>query len=254
MAHPSRLGKPQSRPRPHLARPRRRHGRGLLRADHWLGPPRRRAPTSGAGHARYPMPIILLARLAVDGRYQGQRLGARLLAEALRRAVAASDAAAARVVVVDASMTARSRSIDVGGSSTHPTTLAASTARSPTSAPASPTRPPDSACAAFRASAPHSAGYRVAPIAVGPSDIERALDPTIGRRDRHGTRRAIRSLVSVRDRTRRLDRPDVPPEVQRGLPRALRWESRVSIPTSHPPTRDATDSSIDPTRSPCRHR
>ena len=54
------------------------------------------------GMPRYPMPIILLARLAVDGRYQGRRLGARLLAEALRRAVAASDAAAVRVVVVDA--------------------------------------------------------------------------------------------------------------------------------------------------------
>lgn len=54
------------------------------------------------GMPRYPIPIILLARLAVDHRYQGQRLGARLLAEALRRAVAASDTAAARVVVVDA--------------------------------------------------------------------------------------------------------------------------------------------------------
>lgn len=54
------------------------------------------------GMPRYPIPIILLARLAVDIRYQGQHLGARLLAEALRRAVAASDTAAARVVVVDA--------------------------------------------------------------------------------------------------------------------------------------------------------
>lgn len=54
------------------------------------------------GMPRYPIPIILLARLAVDVRYQGQRLGLRLLAEALRRAVAASDTAAARVVVVDA--------------------------------------------------------------------------------------------------------------------------------------------------------
>ena len=54
------------------------------------------------GMPRYPVPIILLARLAVDRRYQGQRLGARLLSEALRRAVAASDAAAARIVVVDA--------------------------------------------------------------------------------------------------------------------------------------------------------
>ncbi|HKG02363.1 MAG TPA: GNAT family N-acetyltransferase, partial [Conexibacter sp.] len=40
--------------------------------------------------------------LAVDCRYQGRQLGSRLLAEALRLAVTASDAAAARLVVVDA--------------------------------------------------------------------------------------------------------------------------------------------------------
>jgi predicted N-acetyltransferase YhbS len=50
----------------------------------------------------YPIGAILIARLAVDLRYQGQRLGSQLLGEALRRAVAASDAAAARLVVVDA--------------------------------------------------------------------------------------------------------------------------------------------------------
>jgi len=51
---------------------------------------------------RHPIPTILIARLAVDQRHQGQRLGSRLLAEALRLAVAASDTAAARLVVVDA--------------------------------------------------------------------------------------------------------------------------------------------------------
>lgn len=51
---------------------------------------------------RHRIPTILVARLAVDRRFQGRKLGTRLLAEALRRAVAASDAAAARVVVVDA--------------------------------------------------------------------------------------------------------------------------------------------------------
>lgn len=54
------------------------------------------------GMPRYPIGTILIARLAVDHRYQGNRLGSRLLAEALRRAVAASEAAAARLVVVDA--------------------------------------------------------------------------------------------------------------------------------------------------------
>lgn len=56
----------------------------------------------GRGMPRYPLPTILIARLAVDRRLQGEKLGTRLLAEALRRAVVASDAAAARVVVVDA--------------------------------------------------------------------------------------------------------------------------------------------------------
>lgn len=54
------------------------------------------------GMPRHRIPTILVARLAVDRRFQGRQLGTRLLAEALRRAVAASDAAAARVVVVDA--------------------------------------------------------------------------------------------------------------------------------------------------------
>ena len=46
--------------------------------------------------------MVLLARLAVDRREQGSGLGGTLLAEALRKAVAAGDAAAARLVVVDA--------------------------------------------------------------------------------------------------------------------------------------------------------
>ncbi len=54
------------------------------------------------GMPRHPLPTILIARLAVDRRHQGQRLGSRLLAEALRRAVAASDTVAARLIVVDA--------------------------------------------------------------------------------------------------------------------------------------------------------
>lgn len=54
------------------------------------------------GMPRYPIGTILIARLAVDIAYQGRYLGSRLSAEALRRAVAASDAAAARVVVLDA--------------------------------------------------------------------------------------------------------------------------------------------------------
>jgi GNAT superfamily N-acetyltransferase len=54
------------------------------------------------GLPAYPVGMVLLARLAVDRREQGKGVGALLLAEALRKAVAAGEAAAARLVVVDA--------------------------------------------------------------------------------------------------------------------------------------------------------
>ena len=59
-------------------------------------------PALVRGLPGYPVGMVLLARLAVDARYQGQGLGALLLAEALRKAAAAGEAAAARLVVVDA--------------------------------------------------------------------------------------------------------------------------------------------------------
>jgi GNAT superfamily N-acetyltransferase len=55
--------------------------------------------TRGAPDA---IPAILLARLALDRRLHGQGLGGELLWDALTRAVAASELAAARLVVVDA--------------------------------------------------------------------------------------------------------------------------------------------------------
>ncbi len=54
------------------------------------------------GMPHHPLPTILIARLAVDRCHQGNRIGSRLLAEALRRAVQASDVVATRLVVVDA--------------------------------------------------------------------------------------------------------------------------------------------------------
>ena len=50
----------------------------------------------------YPVGMVLLARLAVHRFHQGQGHGALLLAEALRKAVAAGEAAAARLAVVGA--------------------------------------------------------------------------------------------------------------------------------------------------------
>jgi GNAT superfamily N-acetyltransferase len=52
--------------------------------------------------ARHPIPVLRLARLAVDRRYQGTGLGAGLLREALHGAARAADIVGARAVVVDA--------------------------------------------------------------------------------------------------------------------------------------------------------
>jgi GNAT superfamily N-acetyltransferase len=50
----------------------------------------------------FPIPVCLLARLAVDRRHQGSGLGAALLADALARAVRAAEQVGMRAVVVDA--------------------------------------------------------------------------------------------------------------------------------------------------------
>ena len=49
-----------------------------------------------------PIPVILLGRLAVDLRYQGEGLGAALLKSALRKAVAAASVIGSRALLVDA--------------------------------------------------------------------------------------------------------------------------------------------------------
>jgi GNAT superfamily N-acetyltransferase len=54
------------------------------------------------GMPGYPVGMVLVARLAVDRPEQGRGVGAMLLAEALRKAVAAGEVAAARLIVVDA--------------------------------------------------------------------------------------------------------------------------------------------------------
>lgn len=51
---------------------------------------------------KYPVPVALLTRLAVDRSYQGQGLGSVLLADALQRVVQASEILAVYAVVVDA--------------------------------------------------------------------------------------------------------------------------------------------------------
>lgn len=55
-----------------------------------------------SGLGKYPIPIVLLARLAVDSGEKGKGLGFGLLQDALRRAVQASEIAGLRAVLVHA--------------------------------------------------------------------------------------------------------------------------------------------------------
>lgn len=54
------------------------------------------------GLAKHPVPVMILARLAVDNGWSGRGLGAALLKDALRRTAAAADIAGIRAVVVHA--------------------------------------------------------------------------------------------------------------------------------------------------------
>lgn len=61
------------------------------------------SPPVRAGVSRhFPIPICLIARLAVDQSWQGRGLGSDLLRDALRRTLAASDQIGIRAVLVDA--------------------------------------------------------------------------------------------------------------------------------------------------------
>ena len=54
------------------------------------------------GLARHPVPIMLLARLAVDRRWQGQGVGQALLKDAMQRTLQAADIAGIRAFAVHA--------------------------------------------------------------------------------------------------------------------------------------------------------
>lgn len=51
---------------------------------------------------RYPVPVALIGRLAVDGRWSGRGLGSALVADAFCRVIRASEALAVYTVIVDA--------------------------------------------------------------------------------------------------------------------------------------------------------
>jgi GNAT superfamily N-acetyltransferase len=54
------------------------------------------------GLPRYPIPVIILARLAVDKSWKGKGLGAALVADAMRRILNAADIAGVRAMIVHA--------------------------------------------------------------------------------------------------------------------------------------------------------
>lgn len=54
------------------------------------------------GLARHPIPVLVIARLAVDREFQGRGLGATLLRDAMRRALLAAEIAGIRGVVAHA--------------------------------------------------------------------------------------------------------------------------------------------------------
>ena len=54
------------------------------------------------GLARHPIPIMLLARLAVDRRWQGPRIGAGLLKDAMLRTLQAADIVGIRALAMHA--------------------------------------------------------------------------------------------------------------------------------------------------------
>ena len=54
------------------------------------------------GLARHPIPVMILARLAVDLNYQGRKIGSGLLKDALLRTLAASEYAGIRAMFVHA--------------------------------------------------------------------------------------------------------------------------------------------------------
>jgi predicted N-acetyltransferase YhbS len=55
-----------------------------------------------AGGGRHPVPVVVLARLAVDAQHTGKGLGGGLLLDAIMRSLAAAEEIGGRALVVDA--------------------------------------------------------------------------------------------------------------------------------------------------------
>ena len=73
------------------------------------------------GLARHPVPIMLLARLAVSTAWQGRQIGAGLLKDAMRRTLQAADIAGIRAFAVHAKEAAARRIYEHFGFAASPT-------------------------------------------------------------------------------------------------------------------------------------
>lgn len=60
------------------------------------------SPRNQKGQPRHPVPMMLLARLAVDRLFHGRGLGSELLRDAMLRTMTAADIAGLRAIIVDA--------------------------------------------------------------------------------------------------------------------------------------------------------
>lgn len=60
------------------------------------------APHLAGKLPKYPLPVALIGRLAVDERAQGRRIGERLLIDAMRRVVDAAELVGCVGIIVDA--------------------------------------------------------------------------------------------------------------------------------------------------------
>ena len=76
--------------------------------------------TVRAGLPRHPIPVILLARLAVDSNEQGRGLGATLLKDALLRTIRAAEIAGLRAMLVHAKDDSAKRFYEKFGSEPSP--------------------------------------------------------------------------------------------------------------------------------------
>jgi GNAT superfamily N-acetyltransferase len=56
-------------------------------------------PRVSKGMGRYPIPVVILARLAVDTRYQGRGIGAAMLRDTIRRTLAIAEQAGIRALL-----------------------------------------------------------------------------------------------------------------------------------------------------------